>query len=115
MAIPKINHCVLCEDARPESNGLATLLGFFGITPDVAILLEDFEKPLRSITLVLIGGSGELKGNVSGSILDAHERPVIQSPPMPINQTAPEGTRTSLIFVFGPVHFREPGVYKAIF
>ena len=115
MALPKIKHCIVCEDARPEANKLATILGFFGIAPDVEILLKDFEKPVRQLTFLLMGGHGQLRGKISVRIFDMHGRPVIDTPMLDIDKTAPEGKNMSLIFSFGNVHFRQAGEYKVIF
>jgi hypothetical protein len=40
---------------------------------------------------------------------------VVETPPVAIDQVAPEGRKISLIFAFGNVHFREANKYKAIF
>jgi hypothetical protein len=57
MDFPKINACIVCESARPELNNKYVLLGFFGITPHVRMLIQDFSQPV-TICFVFSGGPG---------------------------------------------------------
>jgi len=56
----KISHCVICDGVRPELSNKLTLLGFFGITPNVEVRLGTVSLPVDELTFILIG-------SVSGS------------------------------------------------
>lgn len=56
MPFPKIHHCIVCETSRPEPFGKSSILGFYGIAPNVEIKLHDTAKPLAKLTFVLLGG-----------------------------------------------------------
>jgi hypothetical protein len=52
MPFPPINFCIVCEGIRPELGGKLSILGFFGVTPNVDIGVVRLEQPL-SVTVVL--------------------------------------------------------------
>jgi hypothetical protein len=58
MPFPQIRHCIVCEGARQEVLGKLTLLGFFGLTPDVGVSISDFNKPV-TLCFVFAGGPGD--------------------------------------------------------
>lgn len=72
MAFPKIIHCLVCEEVRLERRGLSSLLGFYGVAPNVEILVRSFDIPvqLQRLSFLLIGGPGEGRFRLSFQILD---------------------------------------------
>jgi|SRR2546426_31947 len=112
MALPQFKYCLLCEDLRQESGGLASLLGFYGPAPDVEILLKEIDKPLRQLTFVVIGSPGEIRGKISLHILDESNRVVVDSPSVDIDMTSPQGKTISLVMGIGNLKFPRPGRYK---
>ena len=60
MAIPPIKTCIVCEGARAEVHGKWTLLGFFGVAPDVRVSFTDFSKPV-TLCFAFIGGDADGK------------------------------------------------------
>jgi hypothetical protein len=58
MSFPQIRHCLVCENVRPELNGLTTMVGFYGVAPDVTIKIPDFAQPLPALAFLLIGNEG---------------------------------------------------------
>jgi hypothetical protein len=60
----QVQSCLVCEEARPELGGKWTLLGFFGVTPDVHVGIGDFSKP---ITLCFVFLGGPLAGRIRGA------------------------------------------------
>jgi hypothetical protein len=48
----RINHCLICNAARQEARNKVSLLGFFGITPNVEVRLESFDLPVTELTFV---------------------------------------------------------------
>lgn len=57
MQFPKITHCLVCQDFRLERGGLSSLLGFYGITPEINILVREFDLPIDRLVFVLFGVS----------------------------------------------------------
>ena len=55
MAFPKIRHCLVCEGVREEINRKRSVLGFYGVTPDVEIMLEDFARPMGHLVFFSSG------------------------------------------------------------
>lgn len=45
MNFPKIDACIVCEGVRREEFGKHVLLGFYGVTPHVHILIQNFQAP----------------------------------------------------------------------
>src|SRR5262245_44353962 len=80
-SFPKIRHCLVCEDARLEKGDLLTLLGFYGVFPDFAILIKDLEIPFPRLTFVFIFGPGEGKFSLSFEIKDSNGKSIFPSPP----------------------------------
>jgi hypothetical protein len=65
MALPKIRTCLVCEAVRAEVGGKWTLLGFFGVTPDVQVSIANFAFPV-TLCFAFVGGDGS--GRVRASI-----------------------------------------------
>jgi hypothetical protein len=49
----KILHCVVCEEARHEVGNKMTILGFFGIVPNVQIFVSSLQGPTKLLLLFL--------------------------------------------------------------
>lgn len=46
MPFPRINYCLICDSVRQEVGGKFSLLGFFGLTPNVDIGISKFGQPM---------------------------------------------------------------------
>lgn len=55
MPFPPVRYCILCEDVRPEYGNKLTILGFYGIAPDVDIHLTQRGLPVRLYFLLGFG------------------------------------------------------------
>lgn len=106
MPFPKIRHCLVCEDLRLEKGNKATILGFYGVAPDVAIKVQDLKLPLQSIMFMFIGGEGEGQFKITLQILNNDGVEVKQFPEIDF-KIEPPSARTSIIsfslrnFTFG--------------
>lgn len=60
----QVQTCLVCEQARPELLGKWTLLGFFGVAPNVSISILDFSKPV-ALCFVFMGDA--LAGKIAGA------------------------------------------------
>jgi hypothetical protein len=47
-------HCLVCDSVQIESKGKITIAGFFGITPDVNVIVQSHLNPVK-LTFVLFG------------------------------------------------------------
>jgi hypothetical protein len=77
MAFPKVQHCIVCEDVRQEVGRKQSILGFYGITPDVTILLRDLDTPIQRLTILFITGRGGGKFSLGCDISDESGNKVI--------------------------------------
>lgn len=58
MPFPPFTYCIICEAVRPEMGGKITILGFFGLTPNVDIAVGRLDQPL---TVSIIIGFGAVE------------------------------------------------------
>ncbi len=89
MGFPPINHCLVCENIRAEQRGLVSVLGFYGVAPDVELLVRDFGSPLGLSFLLLgaVGGQGNFK--VSLRLSDESGNTVMATPELDIQVADP--------------------------
>src|SRR5437764_15481376 len=88
MPFPPIRWCLVCEDIRIESRRLVSLLGFYGIAPDVEILVADFNRPMERLAFYF-SAQGQSDGRhhrISLEVLGPNGAVVI-----PRAETAPTG------------------------
>lgn len=94
-----------------EQRGLASLLGFYGITPDVDIFIKDFNFPIERLCFLLMAGPGGTGTNtLSGHVVDGSGKEVITFGEF--QRDEPEETKRSrqsfALAVLGP-KFSGPG------
>jgi hypothetical protein len=46
MPFPTFDYCIICEIIRPELGGKFILLGFYGLAPNVEIIVQDSNRPM---------------------------------------------------------------------
>lgn len=46
-----VKHCVICEDVRVETRNLNSLMGVYGLLPDVAIAVKDLREVVNFVTV----------------------------------------------------------------
>lgn len=94
MPFPSIRHCLVCEEVRPEVMGKSSILGFYGITPNVNLSIQDFAKPIERLSFLLICEPGDGEHKVSVRIEGPKGEPVFTTPeadfsfppsPQPVN------------------------------
>lgn len=109
MAFPQIKHCLVCESVRSEVFGKMTLLGFFGVTPDVEIKVKDLKKPLQ-LAFVLAGGAGDPGGKLEFQLVDQANHVLMSSPPATASAGGKKGVRMTTAVEIGHV-YPAPGRY----
>lgn len=61
-----------------EQRGLGSLIGFYGITPNVDIFIKDFNLPIERLCFLLMAGPGGTGTNtLSGRVVDGSGKEVI--------------------------------------
>src|ERR1700683_2528871 len=60
MDLPKIRHCLVCEDIRLELRDLASFMGVYGATPYAGIKIRSFQLPVL-FCLIFMGDPVEGK------------------------------------------------------
>ncbi len=116
MPFPKISHCLVCEMVRPEEGGKLTLLGFFGIPPDVQIQVPNLELPLSSLAFVFLGGSyqshpADPPFQISLRIADSQGTVVVETPSAPLS-IPPTGNKTTIAAAVSNVRFTAVGRHR---
>jgi hypothetical protein len=110
MAFPTIRHCLVCEDIRFERRNLVALLGFYGITPDVEILVKDFALPVPHLYFLFIGGQGEGRFKISLQLLNGEGKSLVTTPESEV-VVQPQPKRTNLALGLAGFAFPSPGAY----
>jgi hypothetical protein len=108
MPFPPIRHCLICESVRLEVGRKTTLLGFYGVAPEVSLRQLDFRIPVQ-IAFVLICDAGQGTYQISVRIVGQSGTPVMELPPVSV--TIPPGPRAQLNLVVGGVVFPRAGRY----
>ena len=114
MAFPVIQNCLICEEVRPEVGRKLSLLGFYGITPNVTILVRDFDEPLQRLTFVFVVGIGTGKYRLTFGISDDREEAVFTSQTnryTDIDLTEFRPSDLHLVFSLTGASFVRPGEY----
>jgi hypothetical protein len=99
MPFPKADFCVVCDGLRPELGGKATVLGFYGVAPNVELLAPSLG--ISTPVCLVVGIPAPPKGTEreyqqSLSIIAPSGKVVLQTPSTPA--TIQPGTRAILAF-----------------
>lgn len=87
MPFPTVNFCLVCEGVRPELGGKFSILGFFGLTPNVDIAVGRLDQPLGLSVVLGFGLVTDVNQvyNHSISVTNPDGSVLFQSPIGPIN------------------------------
>lgn len=111
MPFPRINHVLMAEVIKPESDGKISMLGFLGVCPDVAIKVKDATRQLR-LTFLLLGEEGIYPlANVSFDLIDASGRFVLKGASLPNQPTPPAHPTKAYLVADLRATFGAPGVF----
>lgn len=110
MPFPRILHCLLCEDVRPELNKKVSLLGFYGMLPTI-IRVENFPCVIEKLTFFLIGEeSAGGTYRIAAEIVDQKEAIIFRTPEVrPITFARSPSAQLSL--GLRTLEFPSPGNY----
>lgn len=100
MPFPNFDFCLICDGARPEIGGKLTILGFFGVAPNVEIVVGN---PAAPVNVGLVAGFPSVSDTQtvyqhSFVILKPDHTQLLQTPPTGLN-VSPAG-RGLVVFGF---------------
>jgi hypothetical protein len=108
----KIDHCLVCDTIRQELGRKLSLLGFYGVTPNVEIRLEDPDLPIAELAFVLIGSTSGTAGQVrlQFEVFDSRGDSIFASP-VQSSEVQPS-ERANFIFGVRLLKLRHVGHYE---
>src|SRR5438034_1373540 len=109
MPLPEFRHCLICEEVRQEKRRLLSLLGVYGIAPDVEILVRDFAKPVGRLAFVLFGNQGGDRFKAVFRILSENREPIVTSPE--VEHAAQESRHYNIAVAIEGLTLPGPGKY----
>lgn len=100
MPFPSFDFCLICDGARPEIGGKLTILGFYGVAPNVEIVVGN---PAAPVNVGLVAGFPPVSDTQtiyqhSFVIFKPDHTPLQQTPPTRLN-ISPTG-RGLVVFGF---------------
>lgn len=110
MSVPRIPFALMCEGVRPEPNGKANILGFYGVLPDASVLLSEINKPLQGLVFVTAARGPSDEVLLRGEILNPDETILISTKDEPFPGVA-ENQGAIAAFAFGLITFPQIGQY----
>lgn len=113
MAFPSIRSCIICEDLRIEMFRKYSLMGVFGVCPEVKILIRDLTAPLPRLCFVLGTAEGGGFYKMAWRLLDPKGGLVLSGEESEL--AIPDTASRHLINVsIAPIHFSITGIYSFI-
>jgi hypothetical protein len=101
-------NCLICDDAQIEPNGKLTIAGFFGLSPDVEVVVQSLHNSVN-LTLILFGrGEVQSSRRLTIEITQPTGRPVCDTLSMDLT---PPGKRANAIAKFQSITLPEEGEY----
>lgn len=111
---PEIRACLICESVRIEQRRKLTVLGLYGVTPFVKILLKNIPGSIVPITFLLFCEPPEKATRVTVQILSEDEKEKLTEP-AGVDLAVPEypsGAGNALIITFNEIKLEKAGTYK---
>jgi len=115
MPVPKIKHCLVCDDVRFELHSKLGVTGLYGITPDLSILVGQLALPVR-LCFLFLGGPGDGEFLFRAEIRDKTGTPL---PAIPVPSSVkvpitPKYTSSMVVFWFPEIKFPQAGPYTIV-
>jgi hypothetical protein len=106
--IPQFETCLVCDGVRQEILGKLTILGFFGVTPNVDVALQHLSQP-AALTFVLLGGPGDGTFSASFEVFDESEQRIIAAAEAGTLTATPNSRSVAIVQLV--VNFGHPGAF----
>jgi len=114
LSFPEVVHCLICEDIRPEPHKKLSVLGFYGVSPDVTIRVQHFNKPIDRLAFLFIVGPCEaIKVTLVAELRRSGGSPIKLVDGVSMN-IPKNPTRAHLTFAFTNVTFESPDDYAFV-
>jgi len=113
MPFPPIRFCLVCEVVRVEERGKVSLLGFYGVAPEVTIGLPHFQAPLAQLGFLLSCTPAQGTFNLSTRLTDDAGAVILETSPASVSLNPPPGILyMNLNLQMAGVHFPHAGTYR---
>jgi hypothetical protein len=106
MPFPQFNSCAVCESIRPELGGKLTLLGFYGFSPTVEIVVGKMGQPL---SVAIVAGFPPISPQEAQTlhrhyfiVADPNGKVLFQTPASPLNAQAGKAGVVAAAFIIPP-------------
>jgi hypothetical protein len=110
MPFPDITYCVVCDGVRPETGGKLIILGFYGLCPNVNIILADPTQPMQLGFVIGLSPADATRQYFGTATLLSPEGAILaQTTPNPIQVSA--GT-PGVVALGMAAYFATPGRYR---
>lgn len=111
MAFPSIRSCTVCEDLRIELFRKYSLMGVYGVCPDVKILIRDLTAPLPRLCFVLGTAEGGGFYKMSWRLVDPKGGVIVSLEDQDL--VIPDTSSRHLINIStSPIRFPMTGIYS---
>ncbi len=105
MPFPNFNYCLVCEGLRPELGGKLTLLGFYGLAPNVEIVIINHNLPVNLTFLAGFPAVQEIRPYVGSLVVTKPNGNIaFQAPPIPLNIVEGRGGVFGAACIIAPPH-----------
>ena len=102
--------CLLCENVHPEGNGKMSLLGFYGILPNVSIYIQYLDRPVAMLIFLFTFSEGIGEQSFSGRLTNESGLEIMKTPG-DVKVLFQAGAQVSLGMGFQNVVFKKAGSY----
>jgi hypothetical protein len=111
-----ITTCLVCEIIRPEEGGKLSLLGFYGILPDIEIQVADSARPISGLSFVFLGHYSAARTpdeafNLSIRLTSPKGTTIVETPPVSVHRPVQGKLNATVAAGIGSVVLPEPGQY----
>ncbi len=111
MALPKMHACIIAEGSRKEVGNKITLLGVFGVTPHVEVLLDEFPQRVR-LTFVISGDPTTEVTSFGIKLVGPGETVVAHSDSLVTLKVSDPPHAGSMVVIDADLAFMRPGAYR---
>jgi hypothetical protein len=115
MPFPEIKFCIVCETIRQEVGNKLTILGFYGLLPDVHVHQSPWGVPVVLTFLLGVGRNEEGgKYTLAAKVLAPDRSILVETPPGEILVPRNKGEQGYFALGFSTITFQQPGQYTFV-
>lgn len=106
MSFPQFSSCAICESIRPELGGKLTLLGFYGFSPNVEIIVGKLGQPLAVAVVIgfppVSSQDAQALHKHNFIVTDPNGKVLVQTPASPLGSEAGRPGSVAAAFIIPP-------------